>query len=849
MKKPNGYHPALLASGILACLSATAGAQTIFTEDFNGYAGNQNNTQGDTGLNVAHTGSVGGWSTSGAGTMHAVDFGSSDWAILFWQNNVITQTVGIAANGSGTSYEVTFDFGTADYAGGQGTGAGDQLLVEVLRGDDSVLASDTFTPGAWGVGNYNLDGGLQGTLPYVGDGTGDVRLRIGPAPGTFNQGRFAGEVDNISVVELPPSAITITSFTATPDTLADTEDAVTFDWTVTGLPLDSLEITPGNIDVLGDTDGAGVGSYELDPGPNGTTEYTLTAIKGGDTATSMVTVTLPAPEITSFTASPSPVAPGEDVTLSWQVGLPATTLVITPGGIDVSGDTDGGGAGSIIVNPTENTSYTLTATRGTSTSDANAFAIIVQTPPDPNALVFENFDGITGLDVNGGPNGQVTTTHEVGVGGTLAGWSNAGAGTIHAVDTHNIWTGGVVSTNPANWGVMIWQDNVITQTAGTPGSNDSGVAYSIDFLAAGAVYENHAGQVNDGTTDGLRVEVLRASDDAVLHTFTQVVAQPIGVGNLGLTPYSFNYTGDGSGDIKFRVGPLNAGQGRFQATIDDLQLSASGSGPEITSITAIGGGVFELTLLGAADTGYEFRSSPILDFSPGALVENLTAGVPAVGTIGGSNDSVLTTDSNGDGTVRMTLAGPKNFVRAQIPPPLLSESFDDAAALPTGWMSNGPSNGTDWEVGTPSGGGVGAPTAADSAPNCAGTNISGYYTENADVSLTSPSIPIPIGSGATLSFRQWIDTDLTGAPNDLGSVRILDADNFDNPIAGLEILGIEGDGSAGWTNGNLVLPALDVGGKNIKVEFRFVSNAGTVQDTDVFGGFFVDDVVVTETAP
>ena len=446
--------------------------------------------------------------------------------------------------------------------------------------------------------------------------------------------------------------------------MADSEDVVTFDWTVTGMPLDSLEITPGNIDVLGDTDGTGIGSYLLDPGPDGITAYTLTAIKGGDTVMRMVTVTLPAPEITSFTASPSPVAPSENVTLSWQVGLPATTLTIDPGGIDVSGDTDGTGAGSIIVKPTESTTYTLTATRGTSASTANAVAI-VQTPPNPNALAYESFDGITGLNVNGGPNGQVTTTHEVGVGGALTGWSNAGAGTIHAVDTNNTWPGGVVSTNPPNWGVMIWQDNVITQTAGTAGSNESGVSYRIDFLAAGAVYEQE-GQVNDGTTDGLRIEVLRASDDAVLHTFDHITAPPVGLGDLGLLPVNFTYSGDGSGDILFRVGPVNAGQGRFQGTIDDLQLTLAGSvsGPEITSITEIGDGVFELTLLGAANTGYEFRSATILDFNPGILAENLTAGDPAMGTIGGTNDSVLTTDSSGKGTAQLSLVEPKNFVMA-----------------------------------------------------------------------------------------------------------------------------------------------------------------------------------------
>ena len=70
-----------------------------------------------------------------------------------------------------------------------------------------MLASNTFAPGAWDAGNYNLDGGLSGTLAYVGDGTGDVRLRIGPAVG--NQGRFEGEIDNISVDLIPEPSVAL----------------------------------------------------------------------------------------------------------------------------------------------------------------------------------------------------------------------------------------------------------------------------------------------------------------------------------------------------------------------------------------------------------------------------------------------------------------------------------------------------------------------------------------------------------------------------------------------------------------------------------------------------------------
>jgi hypothetical protein len=175
-------------------------------------------------------------------------------------------------------------------------------------------------------------------------------------------------------------------------------------------------------------------------------------------------------------------------------------------------------------------------------------------------------------------------------------------------------------------------------------------------------------------------------------------------------------------------------------------------------------------------------------------------------------------------------------------PPLFTENFDAAAELPAGWSRDGIVNGTDWDIGVPSGVPSG-PATAFSVPNCAGTNIGGYYTENVDVSLITPAIAIPADRGATLRFRQLIDTDAAG---DAGAVRVLDADNADAPIAGLALSGLQGEGSVGegWTENTLILPALDVGGKNIKIEFNFVSDAGISQGIDVFGGFYVDDVVI-----
>ncbi len=178
----------------------------LLFEDFNGYSGNQNLTQAETGLELAVNGNVPGWTAQGAGVIHAVDLANlggqsnpSDWAIMFFQDNVITLNIGIAANDAGVIYSIDFDYGTAVYSGlDQKTEATDSLLVEVLRGDSSVLASNTFAPGTWGAGNYNLDAGLQGTLRYIGDGSGNVRLRIGPTP-PYTSGNFEGEIDNLSV--------------------------------------------------------------------------------------------------------------------------------------------------------------------------------------------------------------------------------------------------------------------------------------------------------------------------------------------------------------------------------------------------------------------------------------------------------------------------------------------------------------------------------------------------------------------------------------------------------------------------------------------------------------------------
>jgi hypothetical protein len=178
----------------------------IFVESFGGYKGNKNAAQITTGLNVACDGKVPDWTGAGGGVMHAVDRSfkggevtPSDWAVMIFEDNVITSNA-IAANVAGTSYRVSFETSAAVYSAmnpDQATKAGDALLIEVLRADNSVLAGTTKAPGAW-TGKMTF---TPESFEFKGDGSGDLRLRIGPA-GAGKSGRFHGAIDNITVKEM-----------------------------------------------------------------------------------------------------------------------------------------------------------------------------------------------------------------------------------------------------------------------------------------------------------------------------------------------------------------------------------------------------------------------------------------------------------------------------------------------------------------------------------------------------------------------------------------------------------------------------------------------------------------------
>lgn len=173
----------------------------IFSESFGGYKGSQNATQFTTGLNVSHDGKVLGWTGTGGGVMHAVDRSfkggevtPSDWAIMIFDDNVITSSE-IDANATGITYRVAFETSPTVYAQkSQATQATDTLRIDVLRKNGSVLKSFKHAPGAWnGRTEFSaLD------FHYTGDGSGLLRLRIAPES-ELKSGRFAGAIDNLVI--------------------------------------------------------------------------------------------------------------------------------------------------------------------------------------------------------------------------------------------------------------------------------------------------------------------------------------------------------------------------------------------------------------------------------------------------------------------------------------------------------------------------------------------------------------------------------------------------------------------------------------------------------------------------
>lgn len=95
-----------------------------------------------------------------------------------------------------------------------------------------------------------------------------------------------------------------------------------------------------------------------------------------------LSLALPNPGVRSFTVDKSFIPQGEPIILSWEVNTDSTSVSISGGVGDVTGLTDGDGAGSVVLNPGPNadTTYTLTAVRPSGTSVAQVMVEVTDQP-------------------------------------------------------------------------------------------------------------------------------------------------------------------------------------------------------------------------------------------------------------------------------------------------------------------------------------------------------------------------------------------------------------------------------------------------------------------------------------
>ena len=164
------------------------------------------------------------------------------------------------------------------------------------------------------------------------------------------------EIDVLGV----PTEIAIESFTVSPQVVSP-GSPITFTWDVSSsVTMVSIDQGVGDVTALSDADG--VGSFTLDPGPSGTTCYTLSAtIPAQVVEESHLVVVTDQPVITSFEADDAFPIQGSTVNLNW--GASNTTSLFLDG-VDVTGQT-----GTLVTPVNGQNNYVLTAQNANGTTE------------------------------------------------------------------------------------------------------------------------------------------------------------------------------------------------------------------------------------------------------------------------------------------------------------------------------------------------------------------------------------------------------------------------------------------------------------------------------------------------
>ena len=236
----------------------------------------------------------------------------------------------------------------------------------------------------------------------------------------------ANLVDNFSATAVSGSEEPISIFAATPVAIIPGA-ASQLNWVIRE-DATTATIDNGVGNVLPNTTN-GIGQVPVSPELNTTYSMTVSGAFGSETQTATVTVR----PLATFTGTPNYIAPGAPVTLNWRVRKDASPVTISGIGNVNAQTSNTTGLGSIVVNPTADTVYTISSTAGGATETATVTVIM-----EPQGQLFALIDlgatggrpetgANTGAVIGAGPDGTnamnlapVTLTSDTSASFTLA---------------------------------------------------------------------------------------------------------------------------------------------------------------------------------------------------------------------------------------------------------------------------------------------------------------------------------------------------------------------------------------------------------------------------------------------
>jgi hypothetical protein len=260
---------------------------------------------------------------------------------------------------------------------------------------------------------YLLEYQIDSAVGEQGNSRGRVRpsgtIMLGPAqPGCNTQVSLSANPTDIALGN--SSTLTVTYTNASHVWLTDQTGAIVAGTDTTGLT---------------ETSNSQTLTFSVSPIDN--TSYRANAEGSGCRAVSSevtVVVNYPPPEIIQFIATPACINRGQSATLSFQVRY-ASSITITGGGVNQTFPGNPGTAitsGNLVVSPTTDTTYTLTATgRGGSTTATTS--VTVKQPFSIDQFVSNSYCVIPGTPVNltwANTNAETATITDSTSGATVA---------------------------------------------------------------------------------------------------------------------------------------------------------------------------------------------------------------------------------------------------------------------------------------------------------------------------------------------------------------------------------------------------------------------------------------------